>query len=101
LLLNAKWSPPDSHHSSNNGKNKSKGDSSTNPSLNSNELDSDSDSEDIDDESELMNKEQITMENIQQRAHDTPETLEEVFYYAACTADMSFRSGIQITVTTQ
>jgi hypothetical protein len=104
LLLNVKWSPPIR-------KRQAAGTEAT-PRKSTSASDATADSDDSDDDGDARcstaprahpssNPNHVNMEDIEKRSRDTPETDEECHFYAACTADMAFRSGIKFTIATQ
>lgn len=100
LLNNVKWSPPsraDEQQTRRRGKAKSKADKGK---RNGQQRGEDPEHDDFSSDSEGEEGE-LTMEGIEARTKDYPVTPEEVLYYAASTADVAFRSGIKMTVSTQ
>lgn len=125
LLMNVKWSPPlrkkkgegasgaDASNADASGGTKPSEDTDTEeddpgvPEGGRTSFDSDDDDATHTGEEKVEGKRRkkkhpvLTMEEIENRSRDSPETDEEFLFYAACTADLAFRSGIKFTIATQ
>eukprot|EP01039_Chlorochromonas_danica_P006027 gene6027-6637_t len=112
LLLNVKWAPPlnqkKSFKTTNTSNKANVGTSAScksgkhdNTAMSDVAVDDASDSDEDNETVDAQGKRLYTNEEIASKARDVPETEEEFLYYAACTADMAFRSGIKFTIATK